>query len=73
MIVNGRGRGFSATLLRIHEDKFNCDVRVGTDILGGAATALISAGSETGSLFGLFADRELTGIEYEDISKLATE
>jgi len=28
LIVNGRCRGMRATLLRIHEDRFNCDVRV---------------------------------------------
>ena len=28
VIVNGRGRGSKATLLRINEDNFNCDVRI---------------------------------------------
>jgi hypothetical protein len=28
MIVNGRGRGLRATVLRIHEDKFSCDLRL---------------------------------------------
>jgi DNA/RNA-binding protein KIN17 len=34
MIVNGRGRGLHGVLTRIHEDKYNCDVRIGSDILG---------------------------------------
>ena len=32
IIVNGRCRGKKATLLRIHEERFNCDVRVGGDL-----------------------------------------
>jgi hypothetical protein len=28
MILNGRGRGQKATLLKINEDTFNCDVRL---------------------------------------------
>ena len=47
-ILNGRGRGSRATLLRINEEKFNCDVT-------------------------LPDGREVVGIEYEDVSKLADE
>ena len=42
MVLAGRAKGCEAELLRIHEDKFNCDVRVtqrssalrGEEILG---------------------------------------
>jgi DNA/RNA-binding protein KIN17 len=51
LIVNGRCRGMRATLLRIHEDKFNCDVRIEE---------------------GAHAKLELTGVDYEDVCKLAT-
>ena len=69
MIVNGRGRGLEATILRFHESKFNCDLHIGLDILGGASVALVNP--EIASLYTLFAGRELKSVEYEDICKLA--
>ena len=49
LVLNGRCRGMRGTLLRIHEDKYNCDV-------------VLDSG-----------DRELTGVEYEDVCKVADE
>lgn len=49
-MVNGRGRGCRATLLRLNEDKFNSTIRL-----------------EEGPFFG----REIEGVDYEDISKVA--
>jgi hypothetical protein len=37
MIVRGRAAGTEGELLRVHEDKYNCDVRVtqrGSDLYG---------------------------------------
>jgi hypothetical protein len=28
LVVNGRGRGLKATLLKINEDQFNCSIRM---------------------------------------------
>jgi hypothetical protein len=69
LVVNGRGRGLIATLIRIHEDSYNCDIRFGADILGGPAAAMSTA--DTAIIFSLLADREICGVEYEDICKLA--
>jgi hypothetical protein len=41
-----------------------------SDCTGGGSTAL-SAGAEVAALYSLFADRELCGVEYEDLSKVA--
>ena len=49
LIVNGRCRGLRATLLRINEEAFTCDLRV-------------EEGPHT--------RREISGVEYEDVSKL---
>ena len=69
LIVNGRGRGLEATILRFHEEKFNCDLHIPVDILGGASTAM--SNPDTASLYSLFAGREVKHVEYEDICKLA--
>ena len=52
MVVNGRSRGMTATLLRIHQDTFNCDIRVEE---------------------GVHIKRELLGVDYEDVCRLATD
>ncbi len=66
MVVNGRARGLHGSLLRIHESQFNCDVRLTADLS-------ISAATPTQALVNLFSGRELVAVEYEDVSKLATE
>lgn len=57
VLLNGRCRGSEAEVLQIHESDFNCDVRVVTSSAG-------SASSSHGM--------ELKGVDYEDISKLAS-
>jgi len=52
LIVNGRGRGYRAVVLRLNESDYNCDIRIED---------------------GPHAGREVTGVEYEDISKLSDE
>lgn len=48
LILNGRGRGSRATLIRINEEQYSCDVQ-------------------------LHNGQELSGIDYEDISKIGGE
>jgi DNA/RNA-binding protein KIN17 len=48
LILNGRGRGSRATLIRINEEQYNCDVK-------------------------LDDGQELSGVDYEDISKVVEE
>jgi DNA/RNA-binding protein KIN17 len=50
IVVNGRGRGCRATLLRLNEDKYNSVIRLEE---------------------GTFTGREIEGVDYEDISKVA--
>lgn len=52
MIVNGRGRGCRAVVIRINESVYNCDIRVSEGILSG---------------------REISGVDYEDVSKLSSD
>ena len=56
LIVNGRGRGHTAVVRAIHEDKYCCDV------------AILKEFAKTCGPEGLL----LTRVEYEDVSKLAT-
>jgi len=67
-VVNGRGRGLLAKLLRIHESKYCCDIRIkrfhGEGSGGGGnATGVMSAQQ-------FYSDMELS-VEYEDICKVA--
>jgi DNA/RNA-binding protein KIN17 len=61
VLLNGRCRGRCAEVLRIHEEDFNCDVRV----LGS------TAGGGNGGGGASEGEKELKGVDYEDISKLA--
>lgn len=65
LVVNGAGRGWSACLLRIHEEDYCCDVRLlqhldqdGSGELGSAGNALLRSG------------REIPRLRYEDVCKL---
>lgn len=65
MVVNGRGRGLFAKLLRIHESKYCCDIRIKRtqgEVTGG------SPGHASAAQF--YSDMELKNIEYEDVCKI---
>ena len=56
MIVNGKGRGLTAELIAIHEDHYNCDIKLRTP-----------QSEHLRRLSGLV----IKGVDYEDVCKIA--